>query len=111
VSEFRGEYTKEEVENAWREIGRTPAGRIARQRLEDLVTGVCGWQAPDCALRHSEGQRSLARELILLMDAEIPGARNYSPKPVERSSEKPAERRSVGRRGNGPRPGGGDDGD
>lgn len=96
------ELTTEEVENAWKELGRTPAGRIARRLLEDTLTGVCGYQAPDGALRHAEGQRSLARRLIFLMDADVPGARSYSPKPVEHSSAKSVERRSVGRLGSGP---------
>lgn len=95
--------TLEEVLNAWKRLGAQPDARIARALLEEVLVSVSPATQSDGALRQHEGERNLARKLILLMDAEVSVARSTNPKPIARPAAKPAERRARGRLGNGPR--------
>lgn len=60
--------TGTEVDSAWGMMGGTTAGKNARVRLVEILTSVCPNADNLSALSRHEGRRSLARELLTLMD-------------------------------------------
>ena len=60
--------TQDEIDEAWAIFGNTPGGNNARQLLVRELMSVCPASDRAGALDRHEGRRSLARELIDLMD-------------------------------------------
>ena len=61
-----------DIESAWVTMGTRPEARIAREKLLTILMEVESPLQSDGALRHHEGRRSLARELISLLDKDAP---------------------------------------
>ena len=60
--------TRDEIEEAWAVFGNTPAGKNARPLLVAELISVCPHPDKPGALERHEGRRSLARELVSLLD-------------------------------------------
>lgn len=66
--------TAKEIDDAWGIMGATNAGKNARLRLLEVLNGLCPHVNNPSALLGHEGRRTLARELLTLLDAGMTNA-------------------------------------
>jgi len=72
----------QDMEEAWRRLGCTVDGKLARALLMEILMQVPPPGCPPGALHEDLGRRTLARRLILLLDeAPNPDARPAFPDP------------------------------